>query len=145
MYEIVLDSTGAHVLEFFESRERVEPFLHGTLRKTLGVLLRLQICTMHLNRELILYRKSVLKSGQPGWLQPRSRSGYVQLSVLWSVVIVEIFYYRFTVRKFAPTKRGVQKDPYVKKYRNAYQPVLRKVYSRVVRNTQARRWLRSCK
>ena len=116
MYEIVLDSTGAHVLEFFESRERVEPFLHGTLRKTLRVLPRLQLCTVHLNRELILCCKSVLKSGQPGWLQPRSRSGYVQLSVLWSVVIVEIFCYRFTVQKYAPTKRGVQKDPYVRKY-----------------------------
>ena len=113
MYEIVLDSTGAHVLEFFE---RVEPFLHGTLRKTLRVLLRLQICTVHLNRELILYCKLVLKSGQPGWLQPRSRSGYVQLSVLWSVVIVEIFCYQFTVQKFLPTKRGVQKDPYAQKY-----------------------------
>ena len=145
MYEIVLDSTGAHVLEFFESRERVEPFLHGTLRKTLRMLLGLQICTVHLNRELFLYRKSVLKSGQPGWLQPRSRSGYVQLSVLWSVVIVEIFYYRFTVRKFAPTKRGVQKDPYVRKYGNAYQCVPCAFYGRVVRNTQARRRLRYCK
>ena len=93
MYEIVLDSTGAHVLEFFESRERVEPSLHGTLRKTLRVLLSLQLSTVHLNRELILCCKSLLKSGQPGWLQPRSRSGYVQLSVLWSVVIVEIFCY----------------------------------------------------
>ena len=116
MYKFVLDSTGAHVLEFFESRERVEPSLHGTLRKTLRVLLRLQLCTVHLNRELILYCKSVLKSSQPGWLQPRSRSGYVQLSVLWSVVIVEIFWYRFTVQKYAPTKRGVQKDPYAQKY-----------------------------
>ena len=44
MYEIVLDSTGAHELEFFESWERVEPSLHGTLRKTLRVLLKLQLC-----------------------------------------------------------------------------------------------------
>ena len=108
--------------------------MYGTLRKTLRMLLRLQICTVHLNRELILYRKSILKSGQPGWLQPRSRSGYVQLSVLWSVVILETFWYRFTVQKYAPTKRGVQKDPYAHKYWNAYQLVPRKVYVRPCRD-----------
>ena len=132
-------------LDFLKVENESNLLLHSTLRKTLRMLLGLQICTVHLNRELILYCKLVLKSGQPGWLQPRSRSGYVQLSVLWSVVIVEIFYYRFTVRKFAPTKRGVQKDPYAQKYWNAYQLVPRKVYGRVVRNTQARRRLRYCK
>ena len=145
MYKIVLDSIGAHVLKVFESWEWVKPSVYGTSRKTLRMLLRLQICTVHLNRELILYRKSVLKSGQPGWLQPRSRSRYVQLSVLWSVVILETFWYRFTVRKFFPTKRGVQKDPYAQKYWNAYQCVPCAFYGRVVRNTQARRRLRYCK